>query len=119
LSLLLVEDSITTRTQEKRILEASGYAVVTAVDGLDGWAKLAADAFDAVITDIQMPNMDGLALAAKIRQDNRYKEMPIILVTSMASDEDKRKGIEVGANAYITKSSFDQQVLLDTVRRLV
>jgi two-component system, chemotaxis family, sensor kinase CheA len=119
LSLLLVEDSITTRTQEKRILEAGGYTVVTAVDGLDGWAKLAADVFDAVITDIQMPNMDGLALAAKIRQDKKYQEMPIILVTSLSSDEDKRKGIEVGANAYITKSSFDQQVLLDTVRRLV
>jgi two-component system chemotaxis sensor kinase CheA len=116
---LLAEDSITTRTQEKRILESAGYEVVTAVDGADAFSKLATRTFDAVISDVQMPNMDGLQLASKIRENSRYQELPIILVTSLASDEDKRRGVEVGANAYITKGTFEQKVLLDTLRRLV
>ncbi|WP_082218463.1 hybrid sensor histidine kinase/response regulator [Kamptonema formosum] len=117
--ILLVEDSIATRTQEKRILESAGYEVVTAVDGLDGFNKLKTRSFDAVVSDIQMPNLDGLGLTAKIRQLKEYRELPIILVTSLASDEDKRRGAEAGANAYITKSSFNQDVLLETLRRLV
>ncbi|WP_141294172.1 hybrid sensor histidine kinase/response regulator [Planktothrix agardhii] len=117
--ILLVEDSITTRTQEKRILEAAGYEVVTAVDGLDGFNKLGTRSFDAVVSDIQMPNLDGLSLVTKIRQNRDYSELPIILVTSLASDEDKRKGAEVGANAYITKASFNQEVLIETLKRLV
>lgn len=118
-TILLVEDSITIRTQEKRILESAGYEVVTAVDGLDGFNKLRAREFDAVVSDVQMPNLDGLGLAAKIRQHKEYSELPIILVTSLATDEDKRRGAEAGANAYITKGTFDQKVLLDTLRRLV
>jgi two-component system chemotaxis sensor kinase CheA len=117
--ILLVEDSIATRTQEKRILEAAGYEVITAVDGLDGFNKLKTQNFDAVISDIQMPNLDGLSLTAKIRENSEYNELPIILVTSLASDEDKRRGAEAGANAYITKSSFNQKVLLETLRRLI
>lgn len=117
--ILLVEDSIATRTQEKRILEAAGYEVVTAVDGLDGFNKLSTRSFDAVVSDIQMPNLDGLSLVTKIRQNQDYSELPIILVTSLASDKDKRKGAEVGANAYITKASFNQEVLIETLKRLV
>ncbi len=117
--ILLVEDSIATRTQEKRILEAAGYDVITAVDGLDGFNKLKTQNFDAVISDVQMPNLDGLSLTAKIRENQEYNELPIILVTSLASDEDKRRGAEAGANAYITKSSFNQKVLLETLRRLI
>ncbi|BAI90950.1 hybrid sensor histidine kinase/response regulator [Arthrospira platensis] len=117
--ILLVEDSIATRTQEKRILEAAGYEVVTAVDGLDGLNKLKTRSFDAVISDIQMPNLDGLGLTAKIREHQEYSELPIILVTSLASDDDKRRGAEAGANAYITKGSFNQDVLLQTLSRLV
>ncbi len=117
--LLLAEDSITTRTQEKRILEGAGYEVVTAVDGADAFSKLGTRSFDAVVSDVEMPNMSGLALAARIRQDVKYKELPIILVTSLASDEDRQRGIDVGANAYITKGTFEQTVLLDTLRRLV
>ena len=119
LSVLLVEDSITTRTQEKRILEGGGYEVVTAVNGVDAWAKLATRAFDAVVSDIMMPEMDGLALTARIRQENKYKELPVILVTTLASDEDKKRGLEAGANAYIPKPSFDQKILLETLGRLV
>lgn len=117
--ILLAEDSITTRTQEKRILEGAGYEVVTAVDGADAFQKLATREFDAVVSDIEMPNMDGLTLAARIRENPRYNELPIVLVTSLASDDDKRRGIEVGANAYITKGTFEQKVLVDTLRRLV
>jgi two-component system chemotaxis sensor kinase CheA len=118
-AILLVEDSITTRVQEKRILEGAGYEVVTAVDGADGLAKLATRAFDAVVSDIEMPNMDGLTLTARIRQDPQYRDLPIILVTTLSSEEDRRRGIEAGANAYITKGAFEQQVLLDTLGRLI
>lgn len=117
--ILLVEDSIATRTQEKRILQSAGYEVVTAVDGLDGWNKLKTRQFDAVVSDIQMPNLDGLALTTKIREHKEYSELPIILVTSLAKDDDKRRGAEAGANAYITKSSFNQQMLLETLERLI
>lgn len=117
--ILLAEDSIATRTQEKRILEAAGYEVVTAVDGLDAYNKLKTRAFDAVVSDVQMPNLDGLELTAKIRQHREYSELPIILVTSLASDEDKKRGAEAGANAYITKGNFNQEVLLQTLSRLV
>jgi two-component system chemotaxis sensor kinase CheA len=116
---LLAEDSIAIRTQEKRILESAGYEVITAVDGLDGFNKLKTRNFDVVVSDIQMPNMDGLTLAAKIRQNKQYNELPIILVTSLASEEDKRRGAEAGANAYITKGNFNQEILLETLKRLV
>jgi two-component system chemotaxis sensor kinase CheA len=117
--ILLAEDSITTRTQEKRILEGAGYEVVTAVDGADAFSKLGTRAFDAVVTDLEMPNMTGLQLAEWIRREAKYKELPIILVTSLGSDEDRQRGVEVGANAYITKGNFDQKLLIDTLRRLV
>ncbi|MBD2740229.1 hybrid sensor histidine kinase/response regulator [Coleofasciculus sp. FACHB-1120] len=117
--ILLTEDSIAIRTQEKRILEGAGYEVVTAVDGLDGFNKLKTRSFDAVVSDVQMPNLDGLGFAARIRQNKEYNEIPIILVTSLASDEDKRRGAEAGANAYITKGTFNQEILLETLRRLV
>lgn len=116
---LLVEDSLTTRTWEKRILEAAGYEVVTAIEGLDALNKLSSRSFDAIVSDIQMPNMDGLSLTARIRQEGRYRDMPIILVTSFASEEDRKKGIEAGADAYITKSLFEQKLLLDTLKRLI
>jgi two-component system, chemotaxis family, sensor kinase CheA len=116
---LLAEDSMLVRTQEKRLLEAAGYEVVTAVDGLDGYNKLQNNYFDAVISDVEMPNLDGFAFTEQIRQHDEYGELPIILVTSLASDEDKRKGAEAGANAYIVKGQFNQNVLLDTLARLV
>ncbi|MGP1384168.1 MAG: hybrid sensor histidine kinase/response regulator [Thainema sp.] len=117
-SVLLVEDSIATRIQEKRILEAAGYAVTTAVDGLDGYNKLQARLFDAVISDVQMPHMSGLELTRRIRQHREYSEVPVILVTTLASDADRQRGAEAGANAYITKGSFNQDIL-DTLHRLI
>ncbi|MEK6759524.1 MAG: hybrid sensor histidine kinase/response regulator [Deltaproteobacteria bacterium] len=118
-TVLLVEDSITTRTQEKRILVGAGYEVVMAVDGLDAISLISTQRFDAVVSDIMMPNMDGLALTARLRQDARYKDIPIVLVTTLASDEDKKRGLEAGANAYIPKPSFDQKIFLDTLSRLL
>ena len=118
-AILLVEDSITIRTQVKRILEGAGYDVTAAVDGLDGFNKLKSRNFDAVVSDVQMPNLDGLALTAKIRQQKEYTELPIILVTTLADDEDKKRGADAGANAYLTKGNFDQQLLLDTLKRLI
>ncbi len=117
--ILLAEDSIATRTQEKRILEGAGYEVVTAVDGLDAFNKLKTRDFDAVISDVQMPNLDGLGLTIKIRQQKKYSELPIILVTSLASDEDRKRGADAGANAYIPKGTFNQDVLVETLKRLV
>lgn len=117
--ILLAEDSIATRTQEKRILEGAGYEVVTAVDGLDALNKLKTRYFDALISDVQMPNLDGLGLTIKIRQQREYSELPIILVTSLASDEDRKRGADAGANAYIPKGTFNQDVLIETLKRLV
>jgi two-component system chemotaxis sensor kinase CheA len=117
--ILLVEDSIPIRTQMKRILEGAGYDVTAAVDGEDGFNKLRTGSFVAVVSDVQMPNLDGLELTAKIRQLREYKDLPVILVTTLASQEDKRQGAEAGANAYITKGDFEQGVLLDTLRTLI
>ena len=118
-AVLLAEDSALIRAMEKRILEDGGYEVVAAVDGLEALNILNSRVFAAVVSDIVMPNMDGLTLTARIRSDPRNKELPVILVTSLATDEDKRRGLEVGASAYIPKPSFDQRVLLDTLKRLV
>lgn len=117
--ILLVEDSIPIRTQMKRILEGAGYEVTAAVDGEDGFNKLRVDTFQAVVSDVQMPNLDGLELTAKIRQIQEYQNLPVILVTTLASEEDKRQGHQAGANAYITKGDFEQGVLLDTLRSLI
>ena len=118
-TILLVEDSALVRAMEKRILEDAGYEVVVAADGVDALNALGRRSFTAVVSDINMPNMDGLTLTARIRQEPRCKDLPVILVTSLASDDDKRRGLEVGANAYIPKPSFDQRVLLETLRRLI
>ncbi|HEY9608203.1 Hpt domain-containing protein [Allocoleopsis sp.] len=117
--ILLVEDSIYVRTQEQRLLEKAGYEVVTAVDGLDGYHQLKEHDFDAVISDVEMPNLDGLSLTAKIRQHQEYKNLPIILVTTLDSDEDRKRGTDAGASAYVIKGKFNQGVLLETLGRLL
>jgi two-component system chemotaxis sensor kinase CheA len=118
-TILLAEDSALVRAMEKRILEDAGYEVVATVDGMDALNALGNRPFSAVVSDINMPNMDGLTLAARIRQEPRYRDLPIILVSSLDSDEDKRRGLEAGANAYIPKPTFDQRVLLETLKRLI
>ncbi|PZD70534.1 Chemotaxis protein CheA [Acaryochloris thomasi RCC1774] len=116
---LLVEDSIPIRTQVSRILKGAGYDVTAAVDGLDGFEKLSLDTFDAVVSDIEMPNLTGLELTSRIRQQDEYEELPIVLVSTLAKDEDRRRGADAGASAYISKGDFDQTLLLDTLRRLI
>ena len=118
-SILIVEDSITSRMLLKNILESAGYHVTTAVDGQDGLTTLKTAPFDLVVSDVQMPRMDGYELTTRIRQDKALSELPVILVTSLGSREDRERGIEAGASAYIIKTSFDQSNLLDTVKRLI
>lgn len=118
-SLLVVEDSITARTLLKNILETAGYAVQTAVDGQDGYTVLRTGEFDLVVSDVDMPRMNGFNLTAKIRADKKYAEIPVVLVTALETREHRERGIDVGANAYIVKSSFDQSNLLEVIQRLI
>lgn len=118
-SILIVEDSITSRTLIKNILETSGYKVTAAVDGIDGFTKLKEGVFDAVVTDVEMPRMNGFKLTEKIRSEKKSANLPVILITSLSKREDREKGIDVGANAYIIKSSFDQSNLLEILDRLI
>lgn len=116
---LVVEDSITARTLLKNILETAGYEVKTAVDGVDAFTALKTQEFELVVSDVDMPRMNGFDLTAKIRADKKFSELPVVLVTALESREDKERGIEVGADAYIVKSSFDQSNLLEVVQRLI
>lgn len=118
-SILVVEDSITSRTLLKGILESAGYAVTTAVDGMDAFGLLRAERFDLVVSDVEMPRLNGFDLTARIRGDKKLAELPVVLVTALETREDRERGIDVGANAYIVKSKFDQSNLLDAVRRLL
>ncbi|HEX9023670.1 MAG TPA: response regulator, partial [Geobacteraceae bacterium] len=118
-SILIVEDSITTRTLLRNMLEAVGFDVTTAVDGVDAFVKLKGAEFDLVVSDVDMPRMGGFDLTAKIRADKKLGELPVVLVTALESREDRERGIDAGANAYIAKSSFDQGNLLEVIRRLV
>jgi two-component system chemotaxis sensor kinase CheA len=118
-SLLIAEDSITARTLLKNILEAAGYRAITAVDGMDALMQLKTNEIDLLISDVDMPRMSGFELTAKVRASREFADLPVVLVTSLDSREDRERGIEVGANAYIVKSSFDQSNLLDVVKRLI
>ena len=117
--LLVVEDSITSRMLLKNILESAGYQVKTAVDGVDAFTILREEHFELVVSDVEMPRMNGFDLTGRIRSDKRLAELPVILVTALESREERERGIDAGANAYIVKSNFEQSNLLDTVRRLV
>ncbi len=117
---LICEDSFTTRELERSIFEAAGYEVEVAMDGAEGFEKLRQGlAVDAVVTDVQMPRMTGFELTAAIKADKKLKEIPVIIVTSLEREEEKAEGIAAGADAYITKSVFNQDTLLDTVERLI
>lgn len=118
-AVLVVEDSITSRTLFKNILASAGFDVHTVVDGMEAWIALKEKPFDIVISDVEMPRMNGFDLTAKIRGETKLAELPVILVTSLVSRQDRERGVDVGANAYIVKSSFDQSNLLEAVRRLV
>lgn len=118
-SILVVEDSITARTLLKNILEAAGYNITTAVDGLDAYTRLKTGTFDLIVSDVEMPRMDGFDLTARVRADKQLSGLPVVLVSALESREHRERGIDVGANAYIVKSSFDQSNLLEIIRRLI
>jgi two-component system chemotaxis sensor kinase CheA len=118
-TVLVVDDSITTRSVEKSILEASGYAVEVAVNGAEALAKIQERVPDLVISDISMPVMDGFELLERIRSSKATERLPVILVTSLESREDQERGLGLGADAYIVKRKFDQRELLETVRQIL
>jgi two-component system chemotaxis sensor kinase CheA len=117
--ILVAEDSVTSRTLIKNILESVGYLVETSVDGIDAFTKTLVGEFDLIVSDVDMPRMSGFELTAKIRKDKKLNELPIVLVTALESREDREHGIDVGANAYIVKSSFDQSNLLEIIKKLL
>jgi two-component system chemotaxis sensor kinase CheA len=118
-SVLVAEDSITSRILLKNILETAGYQVETAVDGIDAFTKLRSGAFDVLVSDVEMPRLNGFGLTSRVRADKTIAELPVILVTALDSREDREQGIDVGANAYIVKGSFDQNNLLQVIGRLI
>ena len=117
--LLVVDDSITARTLLQSILESSGYSVKSAPDGAAAFATLQAESFDLVVSDVEMPRMDGFELTKRVRGEAKLAGLPVVLVTAREADEDRERGIDAGANAYIVKSSLDQSNLLEVIGKLI
>jgi len=117
--ILIAEDSFTSRGLLKAILEGAGYQVTTANDGLEAWNALKQGKFNLVVSDVEMPRLDGFTLTSRIRSDRELAELPVVLVTALHSAEDRARGLEAGANAYLVKSGFEQESLLDAIRRLI
>lgn len=117
-NILVVDDSATTRILQKNILRTAGYNVIVAINGFDALTKIASADFDIIVSDIEMPEINGIELTERLRKEEKYKNIPIILVTSLTSEQDRLKGIKAGANAYITKGEFDQGELLKTIESL-
>lgn len=118
-SLLIADDSLTTRTLLRNIMLSAGYDVETAVDGVDAWNKVQQRTFDCIMSDIEMPNMNGWEFCERIKRDGRLQDTPVVLITSLSKDEERRRGLEMGADAYIVKGLFNETQLLETVERLV
>ncbi|MBR9978010.1 MAG: response regulator [Bacteroidetes bacterium] len=117
--LLVVDDSITSRVLLHDILIASGYEVKTAVDGIDALTHMREEQFDLIVSDVEMPRMNGFELTEAVRKDEKLQELPVILVTGLETQEHRERGFDVGANAYINKSSFDQSNLISVIERLL
>nr|WP_306275167.1 hybrid sensor histidine kinase/response regulator [Pseudomonas oleovorans] len=116
---LVVDDSLTVRELERKLLLSRGYQVSVAVDGMDGWNALRAETFDLLITDIDMPRMDGIELVTLVRQDPRLRSLPVMVVSYKDREEDRRRGLEAGADYYLAKASFHDEALLDAVQTLI
>lgn len=118
--ILIVEDSLTVREVERKLLENRGYHVTVAVDGIDGWNVLhRGEEFDLIISDIDMPRMNGIELVKKVRTEDKFKEIPIMIVSYKDREEDKMKGLDAGANYYLAKSSFHDDTLINAVEDLI
>ncbi|UCJ18802.1 hybrid sensor histidine kinase/response regulator [Pseudomonas sp. MM211] len=116
---LVVDDSLTVRELERKLLLGRGYDVAVAVDGMDGWNALRAEHFDLLITDIDMPRMDGIELVTLVRRDSRLQSLPVMVVSYKDREEDRRRGLDAGADYYLAKASFHDEALLDAVVDLV
>ncbi|TBU94795.1 hybrid sensor histidine kinase/response regulator [Stutzerimonas kirkiae] len=116
---LVVDDSLTVRELERKLLLSRGYQVAVAVDGMDGWNALRAEHFDLLITDIDMPRMDGIELVTLVRQDPRLRSLPVMVVSYKDREEDRRRGLEAGADYYLAKASFHDEALLEAVQTLI
>ena len=116
---LVVEDSLTVREVERQMLTRAGYMVDVAVDGLDGWNALQRDRYDLVLSDVDMPRMNGLELVRRIRADRKLASVPVVMVSYKDREEDRLAGLEAGATAYLTKGAFHDRTLLDTVADLI
>lgn len=116
---LVVDDSITVRELERQLLESHGYAVDVAVDGMDGWNAVRSVEYDLVVSDVDMPRMDGIELVSQIKRDSRLRGLPVIIVSYKDREEDRIRGLDAGASSYLTKSSFHDQRFLDTVSDLI
>lgn len=119
LRILVADDSITTRTLEKNILETAGFEVHVAMDGAEAWHMLQEQEFDVVISDVEMPNMNGLELASMIKNSTDYQHVPVVLLTSLGKPEQREAGLRAGADAYLVKSQFDQGELLQTIQSVI
>jgi len=117
--ILVVDDSLTVREVERKLLETQGYEVTVAVDGMDGWNNLQSQAFDLVVSDIDMPRLNGIDLVRKIKANPLFKALPVMIVSYKDREEDRLLGLEAGANYYLTKSSFHDETLLSAVRDLI
>jgi two-component system, chemotaxis family, sensor histidine kinase and response regulator WspE len=116
---LVVDDSMTVREVERKILQNNGYEVVIAVDGIDGWNTIHREEFDLVISDIDMPRMNGIDLVKRIKNDSNYKTIPVMIVSYKDRIKDKKAGLDAGANYYLTKSSFHDETLINAVEDLI
>jgi len=116
---IVADDTLTTRTLEKAILEKAGYEVRTAVDGAEAWQLLQTEGADLLVSDVEMPRMDGFALTEAVRASPRFKDLPVVLVTGLANDIHMRRGVEVGADAYLVKGVFDQAQFLEIIAQLL
>ena len=117
--ILVVDDSLTVRELQRKLLINRGYEVAVAVDGMDGWNALRAEHFDLLITDIDMPRMDGIELVTLLRRDSRLQSMPVMVVSYKDREEDRRRGLDAGADYYLAKASFHDDALLDAVVELI
>jgi len=116
---LVVDDSLTVRELERKLLTNRGYEVAIAVDGMDGWNALRADRFDLLVTDVDMPRMDGIELVTLVKRDPALRALPVLIVSYKDREEDRQRGLDAGADYYLAKGSFGDEALLDAVRDLI
>jgi two-component system sensor histidine kinase and response regulator WspE len=116
---LVVDDSITVRELERKMIESLGYTVDVAVDGMDGWNAVRAGHYDLVVTDVDMPRMDGIELVTLIKRDGALKAIPVMIVSYKDRDEDRRRGLDAGADYYLTKGSFYDETMLRAIEDFI